>query len=91
MPAMHDDEVERVMRRVRRSHKLVRGWSVETGRDHRGKEAVWVLVTLPDDWPAYGARQRLRETIFDRVRAAAPEPAPWVYVSFQAQSEAASA
>lgn len=67
----------------------VKLWKVETGPDSTGDDSVTIVAVLRDDeadWE-YEKRERIREMVWDAVRGKAGYPEPWVYITFQSESE----
>jgi hypothetical protein len=85
--AMTSETVDRVLREVRGFPLGVRSWTIETGPDASGAEAVWVWVTLEDDAFDPRTTTQVRELIREAVHRRGGEHAPWVYVRFRGASE----
>jgi hypothetical protein len=79
--------IETVLRELDALPAPVHSWRVETGPDATEHSAVWVWITLEDEYLDSKTRGELRDLVRNVVREKADD-APWVYVRFRAASEA---
>jgi len=84
---MTTEAVEHVLREIRGFPAGVRSWTIETGPDASGSDAVWVWVTLEDEAFERRTTAQVRELIRQAVQRQGGEHAPWVYVRFRGASE----
>lgn len=84
---MTTETVDRVLREIAELPPEVRTWTIETGPDWSGADAVWVWVVLDDEAFDRGITPQLRELIREAVWREGGEHPPWVYVRFRGASE----